>query len=207
MKTPNEIAAPAFKKGISGYSIAEVDEYAKSVKKDYEELYNAFTETEEKLRVIVEGYSELKAKESTVEATIAEAKEISAALITQAKDHYEKTVADAEAKSDEINSAMSASCKETLALYSEMYEEEKQRLIEMEKKAQKFRAYLLGAYKKQLSLLCSTIPSGTGVKEEETKELPSDDDFKAEVTSRFREKVTKISGEEESANAGNSENA
>lgn len=195
MKAPNEVVAPAFKKGISGYSIAEVDEYVEGMLNSYNELYKAFEDTEEKLRVIVEAYSELKAKEETVDARIAEAKEISEALVTQAQAEYEKTIAEAQTRADEINAAMSASCKETLATYSAMYEEEKQRLVDIEKKAQEFRSSLLGAYKKQLSLLCNSIPSN----ENETMEqkLPTTDEFKSEATAGFKEKVSKASDKSE----------
>ncbi len=206
MKTPEQIAVPAFKKGISGYSAAEVDEYIAAIQQDYKELYEAFTTTEEKLRIIASALSEMKAKESQVDAIINEAKEFSTALIDQAREHSETIIAKAEEKTREVNDAMTASCKETLAVYSVRYEEEKQKLVDMEKKAKEFRASLLAAYKKQLGILCSTIPeSGTPPVAEST---PTVEEFKADVTAKFKEKVAEIGNSEPvAASAGAQTNA
>lgn len=64
MKKPSEISAASFKKGISGYSTTEVDEYIDYFKACYDELYAAFETTEEKLRIVASTLAEIKAKET-----------------------------------------------------------------------------------------------------------------------------------------------
>lgn len=192
MKKPSEITAASFKKGISGYSTTEVDEYIDYFKACYEELYAAFETTEEKLRIVASTLAEIKAKENSVDTMIAEAKEISAALVEHANEESAKIISAAETRTKEINDAMSASCKETLAQFGEKYEIERQKLIETEKKAQEFRASLLEAYKKQLGLLCSTIPSNDETPE---KGVPTVEDFKAAATEKFKEKASAVGSE------------
>ncbi len=192
MKKPSEISAASFKKGISGYSTTEVDEYIDYFKACYDELYAAFETTEEKLRIVASTLAEIKAKENSVDTMIAEAKEISAALVEHANEESAKIISAAETRAKEINDAMSASCKETLAQFGEKYEAERQKLIETEKKAQEFRASLLEAYKKQLGLLCSTIPSNDEAPEES---VPTVEDFKAAATEKFKEKASAVSSE------------
>ena len=193
MIKPSEIAAASFKKGISGYSTTEVDEYIEYLKTCYGELYAAFEATEEKLRIVASSLAEVKSKEESLDATIAKANEIASVIVEHANSESAEIISKAEARAKEINDAMSASCKETMKLFGEKYETERQKLIETEKKAQEFRASLLEAYKKQLALLCSTIPSNDEAPEEST---PTVEDYKAAATERFKDKVSSLGSQE-----------
>ena len=74
MMTPLEIENKKFKKSLSGYSKAEVDEFFTVVSQNYENLYKENLANRDKINVLSNAVKQYKSMEETPECNISSAK-------------------------------------------------------------------------------------------------------------------------------------
>ncbi len=179
MLKPDEIKIPNFSKGIKGYNTQEVDNFINELVSEYRELYIKYVETDEKLTAVAEKY-----KHSSERATEAlnRVKQMSEAIISDAQSKGEQIVSEANEKATVANEAMKASCAKILEEYSSTLEQEKQKLIEMDRKTRKFKEALLTAYKQHISDIQNYFPS---IDIEEIENA----DFELQIKNEFQKKV------------------
>lgn len=179
MLKPEELIKPEFSKGIRGYASAEVDEFVAKLIAQYKELYDKYTETQQKLDIVVDKYKQASGRATEAMNGV---KQMSEAIINDAQAEGERIIADANSKAKDVTAAMKESCGEILSSYSELYETEKQKLIDLDEKARAFSEALLEAYKKHIANIQSDFPS---VDAEEVKNTR----FESQVSDVFKKKL------------------
>lgn len=192
MLKPEEITKPEFTKAIRGYASTEVDEFVEKLISQYNELYGKYTETQQKLDIVVDKYKQASGRATEAMNGV---KQMSEAIINDAQAQGERIIADASIKAREVTGAMKDSCGEILGSYSELYETEKQKLIALDEKARAFSEALLEAYKKHIADIQSDFPS---IDAEEIKSSS----FETQVSDVFKKK---LGGETSSKATENSE--
>lgn len=179
MRKPEELTKPEFTKAIRGYASAEVDEFVAMLISQYKELYEKYTETQQKLDIVVDKYKQASGRATEAMNGV---KQMSEAIINDAQAQGEKIIADANSKAREVTGAMKESCGEILGSYSELYEAEKQKLLALDEKARAFSEALLQAYKNHIADIQSEFPS---VDAEEIKNSV----FETQVSEVFRKRL------------------
>ncbi len=152
MIKPEELTSPVFKTGLRGYNTAEVDSYIERLIGEYKELYAHSAELEENLRTAVEKYKATKTELNTL-------KQLTDTIIREADEEAEKKISEAESKAEKAKAAMKESCSEILGSYSELFENEKKKLVELEEKSRNFREMLLEAYKTHITEIQKNMPA------------------------------------------------
>ncbi len=180
MKKPEELARVEFGKGFKGYNTAEVDEYVSMLVSEYAELYAKYTETEQKLNIVVEKYKQASGRAAEAMSGV---KQMSEAIIADAQVEGEKILSQANAKAAQVNAAMKESCSEILGAYADTFESEKQKLIALEEKSKAFRESLLEAYKKHIADIQGEFPS---IDKEEIENI----NFESHVAQAFKDKLS-----------------
>jgi len=202
MLKPEEIKVPEFDKGFKGYNTQAVDSCIQQLLAQYKELYDRYTETEQKLNAVVEKYKETSAR--TTEA-MNEVKKVSVTIVADARKEAEKitsdaaseaekvtsearaeaerTVAEANAKAEKINAVMKESCQDTILAYELAFEEEKKKFLEIERESRIFKENLLEAYKTHVTDINNKFPT---LSAEEISKVS----FQSEVSVKFKEKLT-----------------
>ncbi len=175
-----ELVKPEFSKAIRGYAASEVDEFVSKLIGEYKDLYAKYTETQQKLDVVVDKYKQASGRATEALSGV---KQMSEAIIADAQNESEKIIAEANSKAQTVTAAMKESCGEILGSYSELYESEKQKLIALDEKARAFGEALLEAYKKHIADIQSEFPS---IDTEEIKNTR----FESQVSEVFKDKLS-----------------
>ena len=179
MLRPEEIMVPVFSKGLKGYNPQEVDNFINQIISEYRELYFRYSETEEKLEMIVEKYKQTSSKAAEALNGV---KQMSEAIISDAQEEGERIVCEARAKANAATEAMKESCGDILESYASAFEKEKNKFLVLEEKSRKFREALLEAYKNHVSDIQKHFPSMSA---EDFDSI----DFEAEVYDNFKSKM------------------
>ena len=106
MLTPVDIENKEFTKAFRGYDIYEVEEFMRSLVKDYEKLYRDNAEMKEKVAVLTETIGSYKGMEETMQNAILVAQRTAEDIKQNAYDRAETIIKEAERKAAEaVNNA------------------------------------------------------------------------------------------------------
>jgi len=178
MLTPTELRNRTFTKEFRGYNVNEVDDYIATVLDNYTEVYTENSESEKKLRLVVEKLEKVKSDEESIKATIVNAQKMADAIIK-----------DANQKAKEITGAINDSCEEILADYRKKIIVEVEAYFDVKRKVDGFKQKLYDAYRNHIESIREKL---------EIEDLDkTEDDFVSEVLLRAKEKMEKLEKENE----------
>ncbi len=120
MMTPLEIENRKFKKTISGYNKADVDEFFGVVCENYESLYKETLANRDKINMLSNAIKQYKSMEETLQSAILVAQSAGDEVVHNAKKKAENIVADAETKATQLLSDASREVTRISFEYEEM---------------------------------------------------------------------------------------
>lgn len=120
MMTPLEIENKKFKKSLSGYSKAEVDEFFTVVSQNYENLYKENLANRDKINVLSNAVKQYKSMEETLQSAILVAQSAGDEVVHNAKRKAENIIQDAETKATQLLSDASREVTRISFEYEEM---------------------------------------------------------------------------------------
>lgn len=120
MMTPLEVENKKFKKSISGYSRAEVDEFFGVVCENYETLYKENLANRDKINMLSNAIKQYKSMEETLQSAILVAQSAGDEVVHNAKKKAENIIADAETKATQLLSDASREVTRISFEYEEM---------------------------------------------------------------------------------------
>lgn len=120
MMTPLEIENKRFKKSLSGYNKAEVDEFVGAVCENYEAIYKENLANRDKINMLSSAIKQYKAMEETLQSAILVAQSAGDEVVHNAKKKAENIIADAETKATQLLSDASREVTRISFEYEEM---------------------------------------------------------------------------------------
>lgn len=120
MMTPLEIENRKFKKGLSGYNKAEVDEFVRVVCENYEALYKETLANRDKINMLSSAIKQYKVMEETLQSAILVAQSAGDEVVSNAKKRAENIIAEAETKATQLLSDASREVTQISFEYEEM---------------------------------------------------------------------------------------
>ena len=120
MMTPLEIENRKFKKSLSGYNKAEVDEFMSVVCQNYETLYKESLANRDKINMLSSAIKQYKSMEETLQSAILVAQSAGDEVVSNAKKRAENILADAETKATQMLSDASREVTRISFEYEEM---------------------------------------------------------------------------------------
>ncbi len=102
MLTPLEIENKKFKRGVSGYNRAEVDEFLSAVSESYETLYKESLANKDKINMLSNAVKQYKNMEETLQSAILVAQSAGDEVVLNAKKRAENIVTEAETKATQL---------------------------------------------------------------------------------------------------------
>ena len=191
MLHPNNIEEKQFENAMmGGYKKTDVDKFFYAVSKDYKELFNAKSDLEKKIEILVEKISEYKADEEHIKEAILYSQKIKEDVMTQVNEAAQKVMNEAQEKHDEILKELEENrlsrinqaeneFKELQKRNKKAIETESKALTAIKREVSSFKHKLQDTYKVHLNSIMS-LPF---YDEKEDEELPSlDEDYLDEVT-------------------------
>jgi cell division initiation protein len=100
--TPLEIENKKFKKSISGYSKAEVEEFVNVVSQNYEVLYKENLANRDKINMLSNAIKQYKTMEETLQSAILVAQSAGDEVVANAKKRAENIITEAETKATQL---------------------------------------------------------------------------------------------------------
>lgn len=192
MLTPVDIENKEFTRAFRGYDIYEVEEFMRTLVKDYEKLYRDNAELKEKSAVLSEAIASYKGMEETMQNAILVAQKTAEDIKQNAYERAETIIKEAERKAAEaVNNA-----NNTISNLEKTY-------LSMQREMNGFKAKmsaLLSTYMQLLSDLPEKASSFTSVnvpKPAEEPEKPVDVTVVSEDTHRFTLPSQEIPAESE----------
>lgn len=183
MMTPLEVENKKFKKTISGYNRADVDEFFSVVAENYETIYKENLSNKDKVNILSNAIKQYKSMEETLQSAILVAQSAGDEVVSNAKKRAENIIAEAETKASQLVS--DASREVTRISYE--YEELK-RNVEI------FKTRVLSLLTSQLDIVKEfSMPDSPTIADEvkvDTKPIKLDDEFKG--TDEFSETLEKL---------------
>ena len=120
MMTPLEIENRKFKKSLSGYNKAEVDEFFAAVSENYETLYKESLANRDKINMLSSAIKQYKAMEETLQSAILVAQSAGDEVVSNAKKRAENIIGEAETKATQMLSDASREVTRISFEYEEM---------------------------------------------------------------------------------------
>ncbi len=120
MMTPLEIENRRFKKSLSGYNKAEVDEFFAAVSENYEALYKENLANRDKINMLSSAIKQYKAMEETLQSAILVAQSAGDEVVSNAKKRAENIIGEAETKATQMLSDASREVTRISFEYEEM---------------------------------------------------------------------------------------
>ena len=120
MMTPLEIENRKFKKSLSGYNKAEVDEFMAVVCQNYETIYKENLANRDKINMLSSAIKQYKSMEETLQSAILVAQSAGDEVVSNAKKRAENILADAETKATQMLSDASREVTRISFEYEEM---------------------------------------------------------------------------------------
>ena len=120
MMTPLEIENRKFKKSLSGYNKAEVDEFMSVVCQSYETIYKENLANRDKINMLSSAIKQYKSMEETLQSAILVAQSAGDEVVSNAKRKAENILADAETKATQMLSDASREVTRIRFEYEEM---------------------------------------------------------------------------------------
>ncbi|MBQ2931531.1 MAG: DivIVA domain-containing protein [Clostridia bacterium] len=120
MMTPLEIENKKFKKSLSGYNKAEVDEFFAVVSENYEILYKENLANRDKINMLSSAIKQYKAMEETLQSAILVAQSAGDEVVSNAKKRAENIIGEAETKATQMLSDASREVTRISFEYEEM---------------------------------------------------------------------------------------
>lgn len=102
MLTPLDIQNTKFSKSAVGYKKSEVDEFMSNLLIDFEALYKAYGEANERIKSLLKMLDSYKGIEDTMKNTLVVAQSSAEQLTSSARNEAEIIISDAKQKSNEI---------------------------------------------------------------------------------------------------------
>ncbi len=102
MMTPLEVENKKFRKSVSGYNKAEVDEFFGVVSQNYEVLYKESLANRDKINMLSNAIKQYKNMEETLQSAILVAQSAGDEVILNAKKRAENIIAEAETKATQL---------------------------------------------------------------------------------------------------------
>ena len=120
MMTPLEIENRKFKKSLSGYNKAEIDEFMSVVCQNYETIYKENLANRDKINMLSNAIKQYKSMEETLQSAILVAQSAGDEVVSNAKKRAENILADAETKATQMLSDASREVTRISFEYEEM---------------------------------------------------------------------------------------
>ena len=120
MMTPLEIENRRFKKSLSGYNKAEVDEFFAAVSENYEAIYKENLANRDKINMLSSAIKQYKAMEETLQSAILVAQSAGDEVVSNAKKRAENIIGEAETKATQMLSDASREVTRISFEYEEM---------------------------------------------------------------------------------------
>ncbi len=120
MMTPLEIENRKFKKSLSGYNKAEIDEFMSVVCQSYEAIYKENLANRDKINMLSSAIKQYKSMEETLQSAILVAQSAGDEVVSNAKKRAENILSDAETKATQMLSDASREVTRISFEYEEM---------------------------------------------------------------------------------------
>lgn len=157
MMTPLEIENKKFKKSVSGYNRADVDEFFSVVAQNYEVLYKESLANKDKINMLSNAIKQYKNMEETLQSAILVAQSAGDEVVLNAKKRAENIIAEAETKATQL---LSDASREVTRISFE-YEE-------LKRNVEVFKTRVLSLLTSQLDIVKDfSMPANTAITEAE----------------------------------------
>lgn len=155
MLTPIEIQGKTFKNG-RGYKKEEIDEFLRTVGRDYEILYKENLEYKDKLSTLSEGLAYYKSIENTLQKALVLAEKTSNDTTNNAEKKAEAIETEARLKAENIEAEAKAEAERILADSRKELSKIEMKMVSMAQEYEKYRAQCRQMAKAQIELLDGT---------------------------------------------------
>lgn len=152
MLTPIEIQGKTFKNG-RGYKKEEIDEFLRTVGRDYEVLYKENLEYKDKLSTLSEGLAYYKSIENTLQKALVLAEKTSNDTTNNAEKKAEAIETEARLKAENIEAEAKAEAEKILADSRKELSNLEMKMVSMAQEYEKYRAQCRQMAKAQIELL------------------------------------------------------
>ncbi len=157
MMTPLEIENKKFKRSVSGYNRADVDEFFGVVSQNYEVLYKESLANKDKINMLSNAIKQYKNMEETLQSAILVAQSAGDEVVLNAKKRAENIIAEAETKATQL---LSDASREVTRISFE-YEE-------LKRNVEVFKTRVLSLLTSQLDIVKDfSMPESAAIKEAE----------------------------------------
>lgn len=157
MMTPLEIENKKFKRSVSGYNRADVDEFFSVVSQNYEVLYKESLANKDKINMLSNAIKQYKNMEETLQSAILVAQSAGDEVVLNAKKRAENIITEAETKATQL---LSDASREVTRISFE-YEE-------LKRNVEVFKTRVLSLLTSQLDIVKDfSMPENTAMQEVE----------------------------------------